>query len=151
MNGITVRALRNRDTNTVDAVLRRLGPESLRLRFGISIRPRELDALARVDGRQHVLVAYDGGRPIALAHLSRDDDPRVAEIAVAVADDWQQAGVGTALLRELTALAAAVGITHVRAVVKLENRPSLSLVRRALRVVTRRIEGGELHVLALTN
>jgi acetyltransferase len=145
---ITIRPLRNGDTATVAAVLDRLGSESLRLRFGTTVRPASLGALARVDGRRHVIVAYHGREPVALGHLTREDDPALAEIAVAVADYWQHAGIGSAVVRELTAIAAAAGITHIRAVVKLENQPSLSLLRRAFRVMTRRIEGAELHVLA---
>ena len=77
--------------------------------------------------------------------------PSFAEIAVAVADDWQDAGVGSALLRELNDVAVAAGVTHIRAIVRLENRASISLLRRLRGVVTRRVEGPELHVLATTS
>jgi ribosomal protein S18 acetylase RimI-like enzyme len=145
---IVIRPLRPGDTETVAAVLAQLGAESRRLRFGTGLPA--LEPLARVDGRRHVLVACARNEPIAIAHLAVDADPSIAEIAVAVADDWQDAGVGSALLRELTDLAAAAGITHIRAIVRLENRASLSLLRRLTGVVTRRIEGPELHVLATT-
>jgi L-amino acid N-acyltransferase YncA len=147
---IVLRPLRNGDTETVAAVFSQLGPESQRLRFGMTGLPRDLASLARVDGRRHVVVAYAGRDPVAIGHLAVGADRHVGEIAVAVADDWQRAGIGSALVRELTDLAVAAGITHIRAVVKLENRASLSLVRRAFRVLTQRIEGGELHVLAPT-
>lgn len=146
---IAIRPLRPGDTETVAAVLARLGTESLRLRFGTGVPA--LEPLARVDGRRHVLVACARREPIAIAHLAVEADPAVGEIAVAVADDWQDAGVGSALLQELTDVARAAGITHIRAVVRLENRASLSLLRRLRGVVTRRVEGAELHVLATTN
>jgi len=146
---IVIRRLHNGDTETVAAILARLGAESLRLRFGTAFPP--LEPLARVDGRRHVLVARARREPIAIAHLVCEDDLSVAEIAVAVADDWQDAGVGSALLQELNDVAVAAGITHIRAIVRLENRASISLLRRLRGVVTRRVEGPELHVLATTS
>ncbi len=151
---VTVRPLRNGDAETVRAVFDQLGPDSRRLRFGTTAQPasHELGVLARVDGRRHVLVAHGAGRPIGVAHLARDAaDRTVAEVAIAVADDWQSVGVGSELLRLLTMDAAAAGILHIRAVMKLENRRSLSLLRRTTRIVSRRIEAGELHLVAATS
>jgi ribosomal protein S18 acetylase RimI-like enzyme len=145
---VTIRSLRNGDVATVRSFFERLGPESRRLRFGSNADA--LATLARVDGRRHVLVAYRGGETVGIAHLALDDDRQGAEIAIAVADAWQRAGVGSELLRLLTADAAAAGIRHVRAVVRLENRGSLSLARKAARIVARRVEGGEVQLVAAT-
>src|SRR5437899_8913515 len=111
IRGITVRPLRGGDTEVVQAVFDRLGPQSRLLRFGGAknvLLPGELEQLARVDGDHHVLVAYDGREPVGIARLVRDG--REAEVAFAVADDWQGKGVGTLLADRLAAEARAAGI-----------------------------------------
>ncbi len=65
VDGITIRPLRNGDTETVAALFGRLGPESRRARFGAAkprLSPAELAELARVDATHHVLVATVGRR-----------------------------------------------------------------------------------------
>src|SRR2546423_11265782 len=66
LDGVSVRQLRNGDTETVAAVFSRLSAESRLRRFGgpkPRLSPTELDALARVDAEHHVLVAFvDGDR-----------------------------------------------------------------------------------------
>ena len=151
---LTIRPLRNGDTETVQAVFDALGHESRRLRFGSAkpvLDPQELAELSRADGHHHALVGSIAGTPIGIARLVRDAGSRhVAEVASAVADEWQGRGVGTALMRALVADAAAAGITHVRADILLENRASLSLLRKATTIVSRRVVGGDLAVIALT-
>jgi GNAT superfamily N-acetyltransferase len=149
---VTIRALRPGDTATVQSVFDRLGPRSRRLRFGHAVgelTPADLERLARVDGRHHVLVAYAARRAVGVAQLARDEEPTSAEVAYAVADDWQGLGIGTALVKLLSADAAAVGITRLHATMQLDNRASLSVMRRATTVVSSRIEAGELHVVGL--
>ena len=147
---VTIRPLRNGDLETVTAVLAALSDESRRLRFGTTAFPRrtDLEVLARADASRHVLVAHADHRPIGIAHLALESDRRVAEIAVAVADEWQRVGVGSELLRLMTSDASLLGIRHIRAIVRLENRASLSMMRRVLRIVSRRVEGGELELVA---
>jgi hypothetical protein len=53
-------------------------------------------------------------------------------------------------MRALITDAAAAGITHVRADIRLENRASLSLLKKATNIVSRRVVGGEIAVVALT-
>jgi L-amino acid N-acyltransferase YncA len=147
---VTIRPLRNGDIETVGAVFAELSSESRRLRFGSTALPGRdgLELLARVDESRHVLVAYAEGRAIGIAHLALEGDRSIAEIAVAVADEWQRSGVGGELLRLMTSDAVVLGVRHIRAVMRLENRASLSLTRRVLRVVSRRVEGGELELVA---
>jgi acetyltransferase len=149
---VTIRPLRNGDVETVRAFFEQLGPESRRLRFGSAgaLNNQALATLAQVGVRRHVLVAYGGRRAVGIAHLALDDDRGGAEIAIAVADDWQRAGVGSELLRLMTSDAALLGVRHIRAVVRLENRGSLSLARKVARIVGRRVDGGELQLVAAT-
>jgi acetyltransferase len=131
IRGITVRPLRGGDTGVVQAVFDRLGPRSRLLRFGGAknvLLPAELERLARVDGDHHVLVAYDGREPVGIARLVRNG--REAEVAFAVADDWQGKGVGTLLADRLAAEARAAGIVRVHCEVRADNTPSLALCSR---------------------
>jgi ribosomal protein S18 acetylase RimI-like enzyme len=151
---LTIRALRNGDTTPIRVVFDGLSAESRRLRFGIAkqdLSPAELEILSRADADHHVLVGTIDGIHVGIARLARDADERtLADVAVAVLDAYQARGVGTALLRALVADAAAAGITHVRADVRLENRASLCLLSKTTRVVAHRIAGGEVALVALT-
>jgi acetyltransferase len=131
IRGITVRPLRGGETGVVQAVFDRLGPRSRLLRFGGAknvLLPGELEQLARVDGDHHVLVAYAGADPVGIARLVRDG--REAEVAFAVADDWQGKGVGTLLADRLACDARAAGIVRVHCEARSDNTPSLALCRR---------------------
>lgn len=153
VSGVTIRPLRRGETDVVQSVFDQLGPRSRRLRFGgakTSLSAAELEELTLLDGRRHALVAFAGGVPIGIARLVRDpEDPATAEVAFAVADDWQGRGIGTALLERLTADARAAGVTRLRAFVQAENRRSLSLLRRVTTIVETCSLGSELEVLAL--
>ena len=148
---ILVRPLRNGDAHTVTAVFERLGEQSRRTRFN-GPKPRlsasELRQLAAVDPTRHALVAYVDGdpQPVAIARLVREGC--VAEIAFAVADEYQQRGIGSALTAELIADARAAGVTEITALVSSDNPAAVALLRRVLRVPDIRYEGPELSIRA---
>jgi len=131
VNGVTVRPLRNGETTAVQAVFDALGPVSRLRRFGGAknvLSTADLELLSRVDATHHVLVACVDGKPIGIARLVREDDS--AEVAFAVADDWQARGVGTLLVERLAADARAAGIRRFTADVAPDNLPSRALLRR---------------------
>jgi ribosomal protein S18 acetylase RimI-like enzyme len=133
IDGLTIRLLRNGDTETVSALFERLGSRSRERRFcGAKPRlsPHELHALARVDAEHHVLVGYldVGPDPVAIARLVRNG--KSAEVAFAVAEDHQGRGIGTVLMRELAADARAAGIAELHATVCGDNEPAVSLLAR---------------------
>lgn len=148
---LTVRPLRDGDVDTVRAVFERLGEGSRRMRFN-GAKPRlttaELTQLATVDSTRHALVAHVEGdtRPVAIARLVRDGAS--AEIAFEVADEWQQAGIGSTLTAELIADARAAGVTRITALVASDNRAAVALLRRILGAVEIRFEGPELSIRA---
>jgi ribosomal protein S18 acetylase RimI-like enzyme len=133
VNGLTIRPLRDGDTDTVAALFARLGERSRERRF-CGAKPRLSDAelvhLARVDSDHHVLVGYLDGdsEPAGIARLVRSGDS--AEIAFAVADDHQNRGVGSVLASELAADARAAGITHLVATVCGDNPRIVALLNR---------------------
>jgi len=131
VRGITIRPLRNGEKSAVQAVFDRLGPRSRLLRFGGAknvLLPSDLDVLARVDANHHALVALVDDEPIGIARLVRDGD--AAEVAFAVADDWQGRGIGSALVDRLAADARAAGIRRLTGTLSEANPRSLALLRR---------------------
>jgi GNAT superfamily N-acetyltransferase len=150
-NGVSIRTLRNGDTETIGTVFGRLGDESRRLRFG-GPKPHlsevELASLARVDSAHHVLVAYvDGDRePAGIARLVRLG--RTAEVAFAVADEHQGRKVGSTLAKALAADARAAGIVELHATVAGGNRRALSLLSRIGRRMGATWQGGQCELVA---
>jgi len=147
IRGITIRPLRNGETRAVQAVFDRLGPRSRLLRFGGAktvLTERDLGQLALVDGDHHVLVAVAEGEPIGIARLVRDGNG--ADVAFAVADEWQNLGVGSILADRLACDARAAGIERLRATMQAENRASLALMKRMTRGLQTRIVSGQLEV-----
>ena len=133
VNGLSIRPLRNGDTDTVRALFARLGDRSRAKRF-CGAKPRlsasELAALARIDDVRHALVGYVAGDsdPAAIARLVRDGTR--AEVAFAVADVYQGRGIGSTLGRELAADARAAGIRELVATVCGDNARIVSLLKR---------------------
>ena len=131
-SGITIRPLRNGETQAVQDVFDRLGPRSRLMRFGGAkpvLSDRDLDQLARVDGDHHVLIALVDCVPVGIARLVRDGTS--AEVAVEVVDEWQGRRVGTILMKHLANDARAAGIEELHAYVVPENVASRALMRRA--------------------
>jgi ribosomal protein S18 acetylase RimI-like enzyme len=146
-----VRPLRNGDVATVLAVFARLGPESRRTRFNgpkPCLSDDELRQLAMVDGNHHALVAHVARdpQPVAIARLARTGSS--AEIAFAVADEYQHRGIGSALAAELLVDARCAGITEITALASSDNPAALALLRRTSNVVDVHFEGPDLSIRA---
>ena len=149
---LIVRPLRNGDAATVLAVFERLGAESRRLRFNgpkPCLPDQEAEQLARMDGAHYALVAWVAGdpQPAAIARLARTSRGS-AEIAFAVADEYQHRGIGAALAAELVADARMCGITEITALTSPDNPAALALVRRVAKVVDVCFDGPELSIRA---
>jgi ribosomal protein S18 acetylase RimI-like enzyme len=150
VDGLTIRPLRNGDTETVAALFERLGARSRERRF-CGAKPRlsdpELARLARVDASHHVLVGYltEDHRPVGMARLVRVGT--AAEIAFEVADAYQGRGVGSVLARELASDARASGITTLVATVCGNNPRVISLLTRVAESLHMRWHGGEREIV----
>jgi RimJ/RimL family protein N-acetyltransferase len=98
-----------------------------------SLTSAELTYFTEVDHHDHeALVAIDPttGEGIGVARYIRSPvRPDVAELAVAVADDWQQHGVGTRLTEALACRARHEGITRFTALLFADNTPMLHLIK----------------------
>ena len=155
-DGGTLR-LRPPDRDDAEALLgffRTLSQESLRLRFhGLpSLRVQLVESMLEPDwverGALLGTLSDEHGeeRVVAVANYVRLRDPAVAEVAFAVADADQGRGIGTRLLEQLAARAAAVGIERFVAEVLPQNRAMLGVFERAGFELTRELEGGVVEV-----
>jgi ribosomal protein S18 acetylase RimI-like enzyme len=69
-------------------------------------------------------------------------------VAFAVADEYQQRGIGSALAGELLADARAAGVTEISALVASDNPGGLALLRRISKRLEIRLEGAQLMIRA---
>ena len=78
-----------------------------------------------------VAAARRGGRDVIVADCRLVTGPGLhAELAIAVADEYQGAGLGPALIRQMLSIAAAHGIEAVDARVKYDNDRMMRVLRR---------------------
>jgi acetyl coenzyme A synthetase (ADP forming)-like protein len=137
------------DAGAVAEFFSGLSERSRYLRFhGFSVVGRELVvSTLEPDWQQRgALVGCLEGRVVALANWVRLRDPRVAEVAFAVADELQGLGIGTRLLEQLAARAAESGVEEFVAEVLQENAPMLAVFRDAGFEVSRRSDAGEVEI-----
>lgn len=115
-------------------VMKRLPPDWARLHSAVDYRT------------QLALVAERGPREqpelIAVARYEPTEEPDTVEVAFVVLDGWQGKGLGTIMLDELLAAAAARGIKRFRAYVLADNLRMLDLLRRFTDVQERTIDSG---------
>jgi RimJ/RimL family protein N-acetyltransferase len=99
------------------------------------LTPADIRSFTQADHYDHEsLLAVDQitGRSVGVIRYVRHcADPRAAEIAVTVIDDWQRLGLGTVLLAQLSDRARAAGIRRLTAPVAVENDAAIRLLRRA--------------------
>jgi GNAT superfamily N-acetyltransferase len=132
---VEIRPISPEDRGDLAAGVSRMSPDSRYRRFHArtgELSEAELDYLTDVDHHDHealVALVPETREGIGVARFVRlPEDHEVAEFAVAVADDWQGRGVGTALLRELTERARQEGVSRFSALILSDNRPMLDLV-----------------------
>jgi acetyltransferase len=133
---VAIRELARSDRAAVGFVFRHLGAESRYQRFLTPKRElsaRELERLIDVDHWHHAaLIAWSSTprAPIGIARYVRGDEFDLAELAVAVADGWQRAGVGGELMRVLAEHACRAGIRRFTATALASNRGAIAVARR---------------------
>jgi RimJ/RimL family protein N-acetyltransferase len=113
-----------------------LGPESRYRRFFAPVHhlaARQLRYLTEVDHHTHeALLAIDPqtGAAVGVARFVRSPtDSTVAEVAIAIVDDWQRRGLGTELLHELADRARKEDVQRFSAAVLSGNAPALAVFR----------------------
>ncbi len=131
---ILLREVRPSDKDAIAAGFERLSPESRYRRFFTAmsrLSDADLRYLTEVDhfDLEAVLAFTRKGEPVGVARYVRIEGPSQAEVAVAVVDDWQNRGAGTALLERLVERARENGIERFIATVLQENDEALELFR----------------------
>ncbi|WP_420121511.1 GNAT family N-acetyltransferase [Nakamurella sp.] len=130
-----IRPIEPGDGAALVAAFEQLSARSKRLRFGSA--PRALGAPAlrhlidSVDGVDHVaFAAFDeSGRLVGVARILRDaQDPDTLDVGMAVADDYQGAGLGT-VLSGLLAAHRPRPAKRILTAVAADNRQVMSLFR----------------------
>jgi acetyl coenzyme A synthetase (ADP forming)-like protein len=154
-DGSTLR-LRPPSEGDADAMLgffRDLSQQSLYLRFHGFPRlgPELVEQMIEPDWRERgallgSLVEDGAEKVVALASYVRLREPTTAEAAFAVADAFQQRGIGTRLVEQLAARAARHGVERFVAEVVADNRKMLGVFEALGFELTRELEGGEVEV-----
>src|SRR4051794_38416250 len=150
---LRLRAPVSDDADALVAFLAGLSARSLYQRFHGTVRVDDALVVPCLDpdwverGSLIGTIAEAGGeRVVALANFVRLRDPAAAEAAFVVSDDFQGRGLGTRLLEQLAARAAAVGVESFVATVLAENRAMLGVFTGAGFEVVRELEQGEVEV-----
>lgn len=148
-----IRSVRPGDKDLIATGFRQLSPESRYMRFFANVSELSPDVLAyltEIDHRDHeALIAIDPatGFPLGVARYVRLHEEPMAEVAVAVRDDWHGRGLGTALLRRLADYARDQGITHFVARMLPENEKAHGLLHAAEHVEVRDLEDGKIEAV----
>lgn len=151
---VVVRPVAHFDAPAEQDFVRTLSAASRQRRFHFGLKelpPSLLQAMTEVDHRDHVAIiaeaidADDEPRLVADARYVRETaDPRRAEFAIAVADDWQGRGLGRRLLTRLARHAARHGVQRLWGDVLATNQPMLALAEAMSACIDASPEGAEL-------
>ena len=153
---LRIRAIRIDDKAMLQEGMHRLSMDSSYYRFfrpKHDLTPQELVEFTEVDFADHValvaLAGDDGEEELAGVgrYIVSAREPAVAaELAFTIVDDYQRRGIGSALLRHLTAVARAAGVDEFRATVLSENRKARELLSHAGLPLRQKREGETIEV-----
>ena len=154
---VLIRPIERTDGPTLVDGFERLSPRSRRSRFLGSkpeLSPADVRYFTDVDHHDHVaLLALSlvDGRAVGTARFVRDaDDPRGADVAVTVVDEWHRRGVATALIKALVDRAEDEGVEHFVAHVAEDNLAIVRLLQRIDAAVVLVDQASGVFVLSVT-
>jgi acetyl coenzyme A synthetase (ADP forming)-like protein len=147
---VRIRAMQPSDDKLLLALFESLSEESRWLRFLSLAKGTALAAEARREtnlDRTVGLLAFSGSdeRVVGHAFYAGIDESR-AEVAFAIADDFQRRGLGTLLLGQLADIAAGDGIETFEAEVAAANQTMLNVFRESGFPIQINATAGQLHV-----
>lgn len=146
---LAVRPIRQEDEADLARFFTDLSMESRVFRFFMAIANADALAKKMVDvdyTTRYGLVAVAGPERHIVGHaMYVETGPRKAELALAVADEYQRRGLGTILLGQLAEAADAAGIEVLEAIVRPENHLMIKMLRESGFPVTATSEPGEVH------
>lgn len=130
----SIRRLRGTDRMRIVTHFLSLDVSTLRARFGGVMSPEAVQRYAETvqDGPAIVFGAFPDGRLRAVGELRAlpDSWPRACEAAFTVAPDWQNRGLGDALLARVLAVAQNRGYRVLYMICLPENRRMQNLARK---------------------
>lgn len=129
------------DEAAIVELYRGLSPVSSRMRFSTAVSDDALVRAARLGDQFDAVLAFSRGLLVGEARLQTAPGSE-HEFALTVADGWQRQGVGRALLDGLREHANDRGIIALRALVRFDNVPMLTLLRRVGGVILL-VSGGD--------
>ena len=144
------RPIRPDDKESLRRGIEAMSPESRYRRFFSPIdhlTDEQLTYLTEIDYQDHFawiafLPDIEGSPGVGVARWIRDpEDPKSAEAAVSVVDQWQGKGLGSALLVLLTRSAIERGVKQFTLEVLGENEPMMALLHTVGAVIDKR-DGG---------
>lgn len=142
---LTVRVAGIEDLEAVAGLHARCSPGALRRRYLCGTAGPGRMPLERLLRSGVTLIVLDRpgglGEPVAVGMANLMWEGAEAEIGLLVADEWQGAGVGTALLRRLVGIAVASGIEAVHAHTDADNRRMIRTMRRMGRPLSQVTDG----------
>lgn len=148
---VHLRPIRPDDEARLHEAFSRMSERSVYFRFFSPLKrlPEEVaHRLAEVDHKDRCALVASSHRPdgqeriLGVARYDRAPGTEVAEVAVAVVDEFQRKGLGATLLSRLAAVARQNGIATFTLIVLPENQSMLSLLRRLGWVHRARYAGG---------
>lgn len=144
---VHIRELLADDAPALVAAYDAADPDDLRRRF-MGCPPPASYLVARLkaaDGVNHLAIGAfsEDARLVGVAQFDRSDGEPAAEIAVAVASDWQTVGLGTSLIIRLAQIARTRGVHHFTATFFADNLPLRRLLRDVNSLVKTTYAAGE--------
>lgn len=148
---MTLRPIAPEDEPLLHEAVASMSDRTVYFRFFSPIK-RMSDALAHrlavVDYHERFAIVAATNRPsgkhriVGVARYDRARDTDMAEVAVAVIDEFQRRGLGSVLLSELARVARAEGIKSFQLIVLPENREMLALLRKIGWIHQAKLHGG---------
>jgi RimJ/RimL family protein N-acetyltransferase len=143
---VHIRPIRPEDDRVLVELFSRLSPETVYQRF-FSALPELSPGMARHLADAHetnrqAMAAEVDSEVVAVARYESTSELGVVELALVVADAWQNRGLGRILLRAILRAAEANGIHRFRADVLAENRRMLRLLATEGEIYDRKTEAG---------
>ncbi|UCG33400.1 MAG: GNAT family N-acetyltransferase, partial [Phycisphaerales bacterium] len=152
-----IRPLRLTDESAMRDMFYKLSPESIYHRFFQPLRSMphpKIQQFMRIDYQNDMVLVASTGKGeadplIAVGRYNLDHHTNMAEVAFLVRDDWQNRGLGTALLKALIESAKAHGIQGFTAEVLADNQPMLRVFHKAELAIESKLHEGvyTLHML----
>lgn len=127
---VFLRPIANSDRDRLVDLFNRMSPQTIYFRFLRQLRElpeNMIDRLVGIDRDSNfalVAIAGENGKDavIAVGRYGKDPDEGGTDLAVAVRDDWQQAGLGGYMLAKVVDIAKEHGITNFTGMMYPQNK-----------------------------